>query len=118
MSLLQEPHISPAGASRLSYTSLTSLLHEPHVSPTGASHLSCRSLTSPTGASRSLNSRGVDSLHVDLALRRLDHVVREHGVEVRDGGGEHDAVRRELLIPDLRTDTASVCVCVCMCVCA
>lgn len=48
---------------------------------------------------------GVHALHQDLILFTLHHVVGEHGVEVRDGGRQHDPVSAELVIPDLRTDT-------------
>lgn len=60
---------------------------------------------------------GVHALHQDLVLFTLHHVVGEHGVEVRDGGGQDDSVSAELMVPDLRTtDRRShlrrgVCVC-------
>lgn len=45
---------------------------------------------------------GVHALHEDLVLFALHHVVGEHGVEVRDGGGQDDAVSAELVIANLR----------------
>ena len=49
---------------------------------------------------------GVHALHQDLVLFTLHHVVGEHGVEVRDGGGQDDAVSAELVIPNLQTGKA------------
>lgn len=61
----------------------------------------------PAGDWRSLGfslgmSPGIHALHDDLLLLALHHVVGEHGVEVRDGGCQHDPVRAEFMVPDLR----------------
>lgn len=50
---------------------------------------------------------GVHALHQDLVLLALHHVVGEHGVEIRDGGGEDDPVSAELMLPDLQTRAGS-----------
>lgn len=47
---------------------------------------------------------GVHALHEDLVLLTLHHVVGEHGVEVRDGGRQDDAMGAELMIAHLQVE--------------
>lgn len=46
---------------------------------------------------------GVHALHQDLVLLTLHHVVGEHGMEVRDRGGQDDTVSAELMVANLQT---------------
>lgn len=44
---------------------------------------------------------GVHSLHEYLVLFTLHHIIGEHGMKVRDGGRQHDAVGAEFVLPRL-----------------
>lgn len=46
---------------------------------------------------------GVHALHQNLVLLTLHHVVSEHGMEVRDRGGQNDTMSTELMVANLQT---------------
>lgn len=48
---------------------------------------------------------GIHALHDDLILFAFDHVISEHGVEVRNRGGQNDPVGTKLMLSHLQQNT-------------